>query len=343
MLPACRIKAIFNRHAIPVFVIFCAFSWHKSGGSGLRGHAQRDRTQARSLSYLRHPPSFLRPHTRSVFPMPSIHQLRLALNGRIPPCAKQAYLKLREFNSSVRALPDFLVLGAQKSGTTSLFNYLCQHPKVIGSVPKEIFYFCSHSEKDARWYRRHFPRQSVVRKRGAICGEATPISLYYSHAAKRAAELVPQAKLIVILREPAARAVSHYYHQLRAGVETRSIDEVFSAENITKWTAGECPDLQQRYYFSWSDYATGLKHWLAHYPREQLLVLEAEKMFTDVQATVDKACDFLALESFSLPTTQAFNTGTTKAEKPRNFKALQDAFTRQNSELQNLGFEMSWI
>lgn len=272
-----------------------------------------------------------------------LHQLRLALNGRIPPLAKEAYLKLREIDAGARALPDFLVLGAQKAGTTSLFNYLCLHPKVIGSLPKEIFYFCSHSEKDERWYRRHFPKQSVVQKRGAICGEATPISLYHSHAAERAAALAPQAKLIVVLREPAARAVSHYQHQCRFGRELRPIDDVFSSENINRWEQGESPDLPERFYFDWSAYATGLKHWLVQYSREQLLVLEAERMFSDPQWTVDQVCDFLAIDPFTLPTTQAFNTGTSKAAKPKTFKALQDAFNRQNSELQHLGFELSWL
>jgi hypothetical protein len=271
-----------------------------------------------------------------------VHQLRLALNGRLPPFAKEAYLKLREIDAGARALPDFLVLGAQKAGTTSLFNYLCLHPKVIGSVPKEIFYFCSHSEKDEFWYRRHFSRQSVVRKRGALCGEATPISLYIPHAAERAADLVPKAKLIVVLREPAARAVSHYHHQCRFGRELRQIDEVFSLEQMAKWKAGALSEFDRK-YFDWSDYAAGLKHWLAQYPREQLLVLEAERMFSDPQATVDQVCAFLAIEPFTLPTTQAFNAGTAKAAKPMTFKALQNAFSRQNSELRDLGFEMSWM
>jgi len=274
--------------------------------------------------------------------MSALHQLRLALNGRIPPCAKEAYLKLRQMDAGARALPDFLVLGAQKAGTTSLFNYLCLHPKIVGSVPKEIFYFCSHLEKNERWYRRHFPRQSVVGKRAAICGEATPISLYIPHAAERVAALVPQAKLIVILREPAARAVSHYYHRFRNGRDSRPIDEVFSLEQIAKWEDGTLSEFDRK-YFEWSDYATGLKHWLFQYPREQLLVLEAERMFTDPQATVDQVCAFLTIEPFTLPTTQAFNAGTSKAVKPKAFKELKDAFSRQNSELRDLGFEMSWM
>lgn len=271
-----------------------------------------------------------------------LHQIRLALNGRIPPFAKEADLKLRQIDAGARALPDFFVLGAQKAGTTSLFNYLCLHPKVIGSVPKEIFYFCSHSEKNERWYRRHFPKLKAMRSKGWICGEATPISLYFPQAAQRAAALVPDAKCIAILRAPAARAVSHYYHRFRTGRESRPIDEVFSLEQISKWEAGTLSEFDRK-YFDWSDYATGLKHWLAQYPREQILVLEAERMFSDPQWTVDQVCDFLAIDPFTLPTTQAFNTGTSKAAKPKTFKALQDAFNRQNSELQHLGFELSWL
>jgi hypothetical protein len=80
----------------------------------------------------------------------------LALNGRLPFFAKEAYLRLRELNANQRALPDFLIIGAMKCGTTSLFNYLCSHPRIIGSVPKEIFYFSGHTEGSELWYRRHF-------------------------------------------------------------------------------------------------------------------------------------------------------------------------------------------
>ena len=272
-----------------------------------------------------------------------IHSIRLALRGNIPPSLKAAYLKYREIGSGSRALPDFLLLGAQKAGTTSLFNYLCLHPQVVGSVPKEIFYFCSHSEKDEFWYRRHFPKLKTMRSNDWICGEATPISLYFPQAAQRAADLVPDAKLIATLREPAARAVSHYYHQVRAGCETRSIDDVFSLGNIDSWLQGKSPDLPQRFYFEWSAYAAGLKLWLARYPREQLLVLEAERMFSDPQATVDQACNFLNMETYTLPTTQAFNVGTSKPAKPKTFEALQAAFARQNSELKQMGLQISWM
>ena len=213
---------------------------------------------------------------------------------------------------------------------------------MVGSVPKEIFYFCSHPEKTEQWYRRHFPKLNALQKANAICGEATPISLNSAKAAKRAFELVPQAKLIIILREPAARAVSHYYHQVRAGVESRSIDEVFSPTNIARWEQGDCPDLPRRFYFKWSDYATGIQRWLDYFPKEQMLILEAESMFEDTQSRVDLTCRFLGLSRVELPRLSAFNSGQVKAAKPKAFQCLKASFSKHNECLQRLGYSMRW-
>jgi hypothetical protein len=272
--------------------------------------------------------------------MPSLHQLRLALNGRLPPFAKRAYLKLRELNAGSRALPDFLIIGAQKAGTTSLFNYLCQHPHIIGSVPKEIMFFTAQFDRGEDWYRRHFPKQTDGID--CMCAEATPTYLYSADAAERSASLLPKAKLIAILREPASRAISHYHHQVRSGVEMRSIDEVFSDENMALWEAGECPDLHARYYFKWSDYATGLKNWLAHYPPEQLLVLKAEQMFADPNPVVNQVCEFLQVEPHPIPQNNAFNVGGGQVSKLKNFDSLKRSFARQNEALVDLGYPMSW-
>lgn len=271
-----------------------------------------------------------------------LHRLRLALNGRIPAPVKQFYLRCREWDANKRALPDFLIIGAQKAGTTSLFNYLCLHPQVIGSVPKELFYFCSHPERGEQWYRRHFPRRKTLLDEQALCGEATPTSLYSGQAAKLAAKIVPAAKIIVLLREPASRAVSHYWHQCRAGVEKRSIEEVFSLENLRRWQRGDNPDLPGRHYFHWSDYASGLRHWLGSFPVEQILVLEAEKMFEDPQIAYDATLSFLGLPLRPLSRPEAFNPGGGHNKQPAFFAALQSAFQHSNKELKELGYPMSW-
>ena len=118
------------------------------------------------------PPSPISPPPSAIRNHPSaIHRARLAAAGRLPSIAKAAFLRLREFDAGQRALPDFLVIGAQKGGSTSLFNTLCLHPRIVGSVPKEIFYFDSHFTRGERWYRRHFPRRSILARRGALCGD----------------------------------------------------------------------------------------------------------------------------------------------------------------------------
>jgi hypothetical protein len=271
-----------------------------------------------------------------------IHRLRLLLAGRVPSFAKEGYLRLRQLNAGARALPDFLIIGAQKAGTTSLHNYLCMHPQVIGSLPKEVFYFCSHPERGERWYRRHFPTRRLLARRGAICGEATPTSLYSAQAAELAARCVPRARIIALLREPAARAVSHYYHQVRFGRETRAIDTVFSREAIDQWEAGGCPDLPWRWYFKWSDYATGLQYWRQSFPKEQLLVLKAEDLFADPQAAVDQVCAFLGLEPIPLGSPRRFNAGQPRAAQPRAFPELRHALNRQCTQLRELGVGFDW-
>jgi hypothetical protein len=247
-----------------------------------------------------------------------LHSLRLALNGRLPPFAKEAFLRLREIDASQRALPDFLIIGAQKAGTSSLFNYLCSHP-----------------ERGERWYRRHFPKRSTLNDRSAICGEATPTSLYSKQAAELAQQLVPKAKIIALLREPAARAVSHYYHQVRAGVETRSIDEVFSEENIQRWRNGDCPDLPWRWYFKWSDYATGLNYWRSYFPEDQLLVLQAEAMFANPLEILNEVTKFLNIRPIELGEAKVFNQGQSEKQLPQAFEDLKDALAQTNAAVMN--------
>ena len=275
--------------------------------------------------------------------MSLLHRLRLAAAGRVPLFAKSAYLKLRELDAGARALPDFLVIGAMKAGTTSLFNYLCMHPRVIGSVPKEIFYFCSHPERGERWYRRHFPRRRRLRAANALCGEATPTYLPSGDAPHLVRELLPRVKLIVLLREPAARAVSHYHHRVRAGRESRSVDEVFSPAMVARVEAGRPQGETETLLCERSSYASSLRRWLDAFPREQLLVLEAETLFSSTQATLNTAADFLGLESFDLPAATAYNAANSQTALPRTFDRLVAAFAEVNEDLPAMGYPMSWM
>ncbi len=144
--------------------------------------------------------------------------VRRMLDG---PAARDARMFVRRLGAGRRVLPDFLVIGAQKSGTSSLFRYLDQHPQVRGSVPKEVHYFSGGfapaPDAYARgegWYRAHFPKKAAMGQ-GVRAFEATPLYLLHPLAAGRIHALMPAVKLVAVLRNPTDRALSHYFHNVR--------------------------------------------------------------------------------------------------------------------------------
>lgn len=219
-------------------------------------------------------------------------------------------LKLeRRATGFLRLLPDFLILGAAKSGTTSLYRYLVQHPRIRRARRKEIRFFYREYAQGPNWYRAHFPlalRRSWERLRHGefATGEASPSYLFYPHAAARAHALVPNAKLIAILRNPIDRAYSQYRHKVRKGIEPLSFEDAIAEESAR--TRGEWERIlaDESYrgaalfhfgYLRRGLYAEQLDRWLALYPRERLLVLRAEDLFADPARVIRDTTDFLGL------------------------------------------------
>lgn len=200
-----------------------------------------------------------------------------------------------------RRLPDFLVIGAQKSGTTSLYAYLTSHPQVRRARTKEVHYFDRHYERGLNWYRSHFPLGGGG---GELTGEATPAYLFYPPAPARAKATVPTARLIAVLRNPVERAYSHWNHERAKGFENLSLAEAISQEDARLAGEWERSSRDPTYYsdslvhFAYRArgcYADQLERWLEHYPRSQLLVLPAERLFADPAATTAEALGFLGL------------------------------------------------
>ncbi len=117
-----------------------------------------------------------------------------------------------------RALPDAVILGAMKSGTTSLHNYLVQHPGVIEPLRKEVHYFDVNLERGERWYRAHFGREGEP----GLNLDSSPYYLFHPAVPRRLHDLLPDAKLVVLLRDPVRRAYSHYWHERDKGREPLS-------------------------------------------------------------------------------------------------------------------------
>ncbi len=122
--------------------------------------------------------------------------------------------------------PAFVIVGAQRGGTTSLYRYLAAHPGVLPASRKELHYFTNRHDRGPDWYRSQFPPTPP----GTITGESTPYYLFHPHAPRRLHAFAPDVKLIVLLRNPVDRAYSHYQLQVRRRHETLPFEEAIARE-----------------------------------------------------------------------------------------------------------------
>ncbi len=130
------------------------------------------------------------------------------MHGRATRLVLETYVAVRAALGITGRRPDFLIIGAQKAGTTSLYNQLTRHPDVARCLGQEVHYFDRHMHRSPAWYFAHF-RPRLFASDGVVTGESTPYYLFHPRAAERVAELLPDVKLIVLLRDPVARDISH--------------------------------------------------------------------------------------------------------------------------------------
>ena len=277
-------------------------------------------------------------------------QQRTMLQHRIMRSRRWVEWQVRRATSRLRVLPDFLVIGAMKGGTTSLYDYLCRHEKVEVAFRKEVHYFDGHYTSGVQWYRANFPTHSQMQRLGpgAVTGEATPYYLYHQAAASRIAAIVPHARLIAVLRDPADRAISHYFHSVRTGMDTRPIRQAFAEEH--QQVPGEEQRVLDNHYTSdrhrmWSyvargHYAQQIEAYYQHFSRDQLLVLKSEELFADPQQAVTQVTDFLRVEPMELHNVKPLNTGSyaqsDSAEVEQVRVELREYFRPHNQRLSEL-------
>jgi hypothetical protein len=258
----------------------------------------------------------------------------------------------RYLTAPYRGWPSALIIGAQRSGTSSLFNYLVRHPDVRAPVTKEVHYFDLHFTKPVRWYRGRFPYRRGLRA-GTLTLEASPYYLAHPLVPERAARLLPEVKLIALLRNPVDRALSHYHHEVRGARESLSFAEAIERE--AERLAGEEERLgnDPEYYsfnhhrYSYTTrglYLQQLRRWMRHYPRAQLLVLQSEWLFRNPTAATAAVHDFLGLRPFRLPSYRPFYEGHYERAMPEELRTkLVVYFAPHNRELfQWLGEHYDW-
>jgi hypothetical protein len=250
--------------------------------------------------------------------------------------------------SRLRSLPDFVIVGAKRGGTTTLFRTLERHPEVASLVPafariKSPHYFDLNYARGDAWYRSHFALRP-----DRLRGESNPYLLFHPLGPERVAAIVPDTKLIALLRDPVERAFSHYWDRVKNGVETLSFADAVAAEADrlagqrerleASADRGVVSEAHEHYsYLARGLYAEQLRRWLAHYPAERLLVLRSEDLYREPHATYDRVTAFLGLSQFD---PGVFEKHHGHADRPRIDPGLRRelaaTFSRPNEELAEL-------
>jgi hypothetical protein len=245
-------------------------------------------------------------------------------------------------------LPDFLIIGAQKAGTTSLASYLAAHRCVVPASRKEIHFFDLHYDNGVGWYRSQLPISWKARLRSfsqgerLLSGDATPYYLRDPRAPLRAHRLAPKARIIIMLRDPVDRAYSQYHHEIRLGKESLSFENAIAAEESR--IAGEAERLTHdpRYisenyihftYLKRGLYAEQIRAWLEYYPVDQVLIVSSEKMFENPSAEYQRVLNFLRLPAWDLPSYPVEYPGKYQPMNVAIRVRLREYFAPHNREL----------
>jgi len=281
----------------------------------------------------------------------------------------------------LRALPDFLIIGAQKAGTTSLSRLVSAHPQVVPARVKEVHYFTHPNLAGGAgmmWYRSHFPSVPYLRylswRRGcrALTFEATVSYMFHPQVPGRVRAALPGARLIAILRNPVDRAYSQYNMNLGTRHESLTFEDAIAAEGDRTSREMEMAASDPRFcwggsmiwhsYLSQGRYAEQLARWFGRFDRDRFLVLTTDELEADRQGVLDRVFGFLGLGPFDAGGAGAFlgwndfrprpsratdpgrlNYGTYPEMNPDTRRMLVDYFRPHNERLsQLLGRDFGW-
>ena len=253
---------------------------------------------------------------------------------------------------NLRPLPDAVILGAMRSGTTFLHAALQQHPQVAETKRKELHYFTMNWGKGPKYYRSQMPLRwpkwmyRLCLKERPIVLDSTPYYLFHPDAPKRLRDVLGAPKCIVLLREPGIRAWSHYHHMLTLGCEYLGFRDAVDREAARSNFEPACPELDPAAtghmlysYTARGFYADQLRHWWKYVPRDRFLLLCSEDLFAHPQSAFDEVCDFLKLKRMKLPSGLPHNARS-QSPLPEFMRArLADLYAAPNHDL----FELTGI
>jgi hypothetical protein len=284
---------------------------------------------------------------------PKLKKMAIKLHGQ--------YCNLTGF---LHVLPDFYIIGFAKCGTTSLYEYLVQHPTICPPIGKEIAFFDEYYNRGTNWYKACFPLKFnkfitiKIHNKQFLTGEATPRYIDNPHAPFRIKKLTPNAKFIVLLRNPIDRAFSSYMMNVNSALEYEreklTFEKALALEN--ERIKGEYEKMQQDIsYFSWTYYLYAylnqgiyvdkIQKWKEIFPKNPLLIIQSEKLFRDPQETYNRILKFLGASEYELSEFKKFKIGHYKENKiESNIRLhLSEYFKPHNERLYKLlGERFDW-
>ncbi|MEG4987779.1 sulfotransferase domain-containing protein [Microcoleus sp. BR0-C5] len=239
--------------------------------------------------------------------------------------------------------PDFIIIGAQKGGTTSLYSYLTEHPQIAHATQKEVHYFDLNFDKSPDWYYAQFPLPKHSPKR--ITGEASPYYIFHPHVPQRIHDLCPKVKIIALLRNPVDRAISHYYHYIRIKYETLSLEDAIAAES--ERLKGEMEKLlanpkyysyehQHHSYLNRGIYADQLPAWMKLFPKSQISIIKSEDLYSNPAKILNTVLEFLDLPPHQLKTYGKLNSSEYPPISETVYDQLRAYFRSHNQRLAEL-------
>jgi hypothetical protein len=249
-----------------------------------------------------------------------------------------------QWTARQRRLPDFIVIGVQKSGTSSLYRYLETHPGLKLSYRKQLHFFDKQYHEGIRWYRACFPL-----KRGNESyktGEATPYYIFHPHVPGRIKKHLPDTKFIAMFRNPIDRAYSHYQMKVWQGWEDApTFEEAIDREEERIGEESKKIQADPNYYskahrnFSYlarGRYAEQLKRWYEHFDKDKILILNSEQFFDDQIRELRKVYDFIGLEDYIPANLKAYNQRPYSPIAPETRERLRAYFKPYNEEFFDL-------
>jgi len=258
----------------------------------------------------------------------------------------QLFVKRHFFGitSPLRVLPNFFVIGAGRTGTTSLYHYLDLHPSLSKSAYDELGFFDVNFHLGLNWYRSLFPSiftkfRIKLKTHFFMTYDVTPSYVRRPWIAKRIKKLFPNPKLFIVLRNPVDKTYSHYYLSRKSG-ETRTFEEVIEEDmnDISEWSV----DSKDDYYFATKVensilargfYVEQLPVWFELFSKNQILIISSEDLASNTKKSMNDIFQFLNLPKYEIPNIEKVNVSKYSKMNPETRKILIDFFKPYNEQL----------